>query len=260
MIIIAHRGFSKKFPENTILSIKESVKLGLKFVEVDVSLTKENIPILIHDETLDRTTSLKGRVSSVSFDELIKTDAGSWKGKNFKDEKIPSLEKVLEYISTLKDVTLNLEIKKECYKKKLNGVSIETHILDLLKKYKLKNRVIISSFKFEILQEFRKLDSNLKISILPMDNEIYSGKVSQYIEKIKPHSVNFSLEVISSLLYKDKISEKQIDYLRELFLSLRIQKKIKIFIYTVNNPKQIELLKSFGVHGIFTDEPDLFLE
>lgn len=259
MIIIAHRGYSEKFPENTLLSFNESYKLGAKVVEFDISMTKDNYPVVIHDETLNRTTNNKGRVSSILSHQILKLDAGSWKDKKFKDETIPSLEQVLVWASFKKDLTLNIEIKSECFQSKLNETSIEKQLLTLLKKYKLKDRVFISSFNIKILLNLRKLDSKLKISLLPLDEEIYSSKLKSYIQKIKPYSVNFSLNTISKLIFKDNVPEKKIKHLQKLYLELMKDKKIKIFIYTINNPKQLKILEAFSVGGIFTDSPNLFL-
>ncbi len=260
MIIIAHRGYSEKFPENTLLSFNESYKLGAKFVEFDVNLTKDNYPVIIHDDTLNRTTKSKGLVCSALSHSVLKLDAGSWKNKKFKDETIPSLEQVLVWASFKKDLTLNIEIKSECYRSRLNENSIEIQLLLLLKKYKLKDRVFISSFNFNILLNLRKIDSKLKLSILPSKEEMYSPKLKSYITKINPYSINFSFDVISSLIYKNEIPSNKLKFLQNLYLELMKNKKTKIFIYTINNPKQLKLLEAFSVSGIFTDSPNLFLK
>lgn len=108
--IIAHRGNSGPLPENTLIAINSAVDLGVDMVEVDVRLTKDGIPILMHSDRVDLTTSGTGLVENLAWDELMTLDAGSWRGSEFAGQSICSLEEVLE--STVGRVALNLDIKE----------------------------------------------------------------------------------------------------------------------------------------------------
>ncbi|MFP4698544.1 MAG: glycerophosphodiester phosphodiesterase family protein [Eubacteriales bacterium] len=94
--IIAHRGASGIAPENTIVSFQKAIDQGAEGIELDVHLTKDEIPVVIHDETIDRTTDGSGYIKDFTFEELNRYDAGNYFDKKFMNEKIPTLEQVLE--------------------------------------------------------------------------------------------------------------------------------------------------------------------
>jgi glycerophosphoryl diester phosphodiesterase len=107
--IIAHRGNSGPLPENTLIAIDSAIELGVDMVEVDVRLAKDGIPVLMHNNRLEHTTTGTGFVSELTWDELRSLDAGSWRGAEFEGEPVCSLHDVLE--STVGRVALNLDIK-----------------------------------------------------------------------------------------------------------------------------------------------------
>ncbi|MBD1147266.1 hypothetical protein IDH28_00360 [Pelagibacterales bacterium SAG-MED31] len=108
--IIGHRGVKDLAPENTLESILKAFELGLECVEVDVKISKDNVPLLIHDDTLDRTTSGAGLVCNYTFDELMNFDAGNFFYKSKTNIKIPSLSNVLKIVSKNKKY-INIELK-----------------------------------------------------------------------------------------------------------------------------------------------------
>ncbi len=107
--IIAHRGNSGPLPENTLIAIDSAIELGVDMVEIDVRLTKDGVPILMHSDRVDDTTSGTGLVASLTWEELMVLDAGSWRGPEFAGQSLCSLQEVLE--STAGRVALNLDIK-----------------------------------------------------------------------------------------------------------------------------------------------------
>jgi glycerophosphoryl diester phosphodiesterase len=109
-MVIAHRGFSGRYPENTLKAFEEALKLPIDAVELDVRRTKDGVLVVIHDETVDRTTNGKGKVRDLTWSEIQKLDAGSWKGKEFAGERIPRLEEALQLINAR--VVVFLEIKE----------------------------------------------------------------------------------------------------------------------------------------------------
>lgn len=112
--VCAHRGASATHPENTLAAFREAIRLGAHMIEFDVYLTKDKHPVVIHDPTLDRTTDGEGRVSDASFKDVRKLDAGSWKDVSFKEERVPTLEEVLEIMP--RTIWLNVHLKegREC--------------------------------------------------------------------------------------------------------------------------------------------------
>ncbi|MBI3536498.1 MAG: hypothetical protein HY070_02885, partial [Chloroflexi bacterium] len=108
-LIIAHRGASAEAPENTLAAFTRAFELGADGIELDVTLTKDNIPVVIHDDTVNRTTNARGVVSEMLLAEIKQLDAGSWKDAKYRGEKIPTLEETLRAIPTTKIV--NIELK-----------------------------------------------------------------------------------------------------------------------------------------------------
>lgn len=107
--VIAHRGDSGPAPENTRLAIERAIEIGVDMVEVDVRLTKDSVPILIHYARLEHTTTGSGPVADHTWEEIQRLDAGAWRGPEFADERVPSLADVLDL--TRGRVPLNLDFK-----------------------------------------------------------------------------------------------------------------------------------------------------
>ena len=107
--ICAHRGASDTHPENTLVAFREAIILGTQMIEFDVALTKDKRLVLLHDATLDRTTDGNGPVSEITFDDARKLDAGSWKDKKFKGERIPTLTEALAMMP--QNIWLNVHLK-----------------------------------------------------------------------------------------------------------------------------------------------------
>lgn len=111
VLVMAHRGISTHYPENTIVSFQKALDLGVEIVEFDVRRSATGELVVIHDPALERTTNGKGPVSDKTFDELRSLDAGSWKHARFAGERIPTLRETYECLGAQKDLILNVEIK-----------------------------------------------------------------------------------------------------------------------------------------------------
>ena len=107
--ICAHRGAMDTHPENTLAAFREAVRLGAHMIEFDVRMTKDGHLVILHDETVDRTTNGKGKISELTIDEVKHLDAGSWKSEEFADERIPSLKETLAVMP--ENIWLNVHIK-----------------------------------------------------------------------------------------------------------------------------------------------------
>ena len=107
--VCGHRGASDTHPENTLAAFRKAILLGAQMIEFDVAITKDGSLVLMHDATVDRTTNGKGRISELTFDEIQKLDAGSWKSKNFKDERVPTLRQALDIMP--ENIWLNVHLK-----------------------------------------------------------------------------------------------------------------------------------------------------
>ena len=107
--ICAHRGENQEHPENTLSAFKAAIDMGAQMIEFDVRLTKDKKPVIMHDRSVDRTTNGKGLVSELTFEEIRKLDAGSWKSEKFKGEKVPTLEETLDIMP--QNIWLNVHLK-----------------------------------------------------------------------------------------------------------------------------------------------------
>ena len=121
--LIGHRGVKNLRPENTLESIKKALELGLECVEIDVKVSKDNIPLLLHDDTLDRTTNGSGLVCDFTFDKINFLDAGYYFYNSKTNIKVPSLRNVLDFIKRKKKY-LNIELKPNKNYEELNVKNI----------------------------------------------------------------------------------------------------------------------------------------
>ncbi len=109
-LIIAHRGYRAKYPENTLASFKAALDAGAGMIELDVMLTKDRKKVVIHDATLERTTDGNGQVNSYTLKELKELDAGSWFSTGYRGTQIPTLEEALENISSMVELNIHAQI------------------------------------------------------------------------------------------------------------------------------------------------------
>lgn len=152
MKIYAHRGYSGRYPENTMLAFQKAAETGCDGMELDVQLTKDGTVVVIHDEAVDRTTDGTGLVKDYTFEELRKLDAGTIKGGRYGFCPIPSFEEYCEWAGQYGFVT-NVEIKTGVYYYE----DIEEKTLELIRKYHLEDRVMFSSFNHLSLERMKEL-------------------------------------------------------------------------------------------------------
>lgn len=150
--ICAHRGANKTQPENTLAAFNEAILLGAHMIEFDVQLTKDHKLIIMHDETVDRTTNGSGKVSQLTFEEIRKLDAGSWKSDKFAGEKVPTLQEVLHMMP--ENIWLNVHLKGT------EKVGIETAKVIIAENRM--NQAVIACEK-EAARGVRSIDPSLKI-------------------------------------------------------------------------------------------------
>ncbi len=232
MEIIAHRGASGYAPENTVAAFKKAVCMGAKSVEFDVQMTKDGQLVVIHDYSLDRTTTGAGMVMETTYDELKELDAGSWYSREFAGEKVPLLSEVLSVFPS--DMTINIEIKKAT----LETRQVELDVYQLVKDMHLLDQVIFSSFDHQCLKKLLNIEG-IRVGVL-----ISSAMIEPITYLMKNGLNNYSLN-------------QNADFIDETFVKNAHAKGLKVFSYTVNTKKIGQYFESIGVDGIFTNYPDL---
>lgn len=231
MLILAHRGASGYAPENTMIAFKKGLELGCNGFELDVQLTKDNVPIVHHDWTVDRTTNGKGEIKNLTLEEIKSLDAGKWFSDEYVGEKIPTLEEVIKLIP--ENLLLNIEIKSKAD----DNRGIEKKVIELLEKHNRINNTVLSSFNHLCIERIISINSDIKLGVL---FEAYLIDVFEYMEKFKPYSIHPCNYYITEELVK-KAKEND----------------IKVLCWTVNETERAEDLMKMGVDGIITNYPDL---
>ncbi|MCP4649651.1 MAG: glycerophosphodiester phosphodiesterase [PVC group bacterium] len=223
MIKIGHRGARGYEPENTILSFEKALELGVDWVELDVYRCKTGEIVAVHDRKLDRSTNGSGVVADKSFAEVRALDAG-------KGQHIPTLEEVLVCVD--KRAKVNIEIK---------GEDAAKPVAEIIERYVQENGwqhedFLVSSFNHYELLAFSRICPQVKVGA------VIAGIPIGYAEgatKVNAYSVHPSKEFINQALVDDAHN-----------------RDMKVFVYTVNDPDDIERVKALGVDGIFSDFPD----
>jgi glycerophosphoryl diester phosphodiesterase len=231
-LIIAHRGANVDAPENTLIAIELAAQQGATWIEVDLHLTADRKIIVIHDETLNRTTDGRGRVLDKCLAELQQLDAGSWFANEFVGERLPTLEQLIKVLDHFK-LNVNLEIKAD------SGMEGETSDVTakILQQHWPANKPLplVSSFSILALETMQQVAPHLPRALLL---EKWMTDSAALAKKLDCVSVNLSRR------YVDAASIDSIKALNK-----------KIMIYTVNQPTQARELFAMGVDAIFTDCP-----
>ncbi len=229
---IAHRGFSGIYPENTMIAFKKAVEVGCDGIETDLHITKDGIIVICHDETIDRTTNGSGFIHDYSYKELCKFDAGIKFNKEFKGEKIPSIDEFLDYVKD-KNLLINLELKNDI----LRYNEFEKKVIEKIYKFKLENNAILSSFNHYSMIRVKEYDSNIKTGLL-CSATLYN--VHDYVKIVGADALH--------PFYPSVMNEKIVDCIKK--------NGIRINAYTVNEEKYMKKLVELGIDGIITNYPD----
>lgn len=221
---IGHRGACGYAPENTLQSIQKALDCNVDMIEIDLFCCQSGEVVVFHDQRLERTTNGKGYLHRKTLEELKKLDAGN-------GEKIPTLKEVLDLVN--RKTKINCELKG---KKTLRPVIkiIEQYVREKGWKY---DDFIISSYKRSKLRKIPKAThSKIPIGIIVTH---YQLGFIQFAQKINAYSIHINRKLVNQCV----INEAH-------------QNNFKIFVWTVNDPKEIKELKEMGVDGIFSDFPD----
>ncbi|NJE54956.1 glycerophosphodiester phosphodiesterase family protein [Thermococcus sp. 21S9] len=223
VIVLGHRGCMGKFPENSILAFKKAVEAGADGVELDVWLTKDGKVVVIHDETIDRTSDMSGRQKDMTLEELKKADIGM-------GERIPTLEEVFEALP--ENALINVELKDR------DAVEEVAKIV----KGNNPDRVLISSFDVEALKEYRKYDKDTRMGLL-INREEAVALIPKLKEELNLWSINIPMEAIPLLGFEKTV--QAIGWARSLGL--------KVVLWTENDElfyKDDNLLKLKGLFEV----------
>lgn len=233
---IAHRGFAGIAPENTLISFQKALEHKPDAVECDVHLSADGRLMVIHDETLERTTNGKGKVGEMTFTELRKLDAGSWYSKKYQGEKIPSLEELIDLVKGKTGLCVELKGK---------GTASKT--VELIEKFNIIDKCSLFSFMPEEILLAKQLNPAISTLLL------------RYFDPKKPETLK-PLEVAHQVLssHANILGINKESVSPEL-IHLMHQRAITVGVYTVNTEEWMNKLINWDVDGIVSDYPDLLM-
>lgn len=234
-LVWAHRGASGYAPENTLAAFQKAVDLGADGVELDIQLTKDDQIVVIHDETIDRTSDGKGWVKDYTLEELRAFNYNRTKPE-YKHADIPTMREVFELLKPT-GLFINIEIKTGVvfYEK------IEEKILALTKEMGMEDRVCYSSFNHYTVTRIHELKPDAEVGFLYAD-----GLIDMPSYGVK-HGVNALHPALYNLQYDGFVKECK-------------EKGLKLNVWTVNERPYMEMCCQYGVDAIITNYPDIAKE
>ena len=221
MMIIGHRGAAALEPENTLLSIKRAMDIGVDAVEIDVHFSKDKKLIVIHDETVDRTTNGTGPVSGYTVQEIKRLDAG-------KGEAIPTLQEVIDLID--RRVMLVIELKEE---------GTERPVVDLIIQNNLINKACVISFWHRLVKTVKEMDSRIKTGVLLVGSPVDACIATQ--------------ASADALVMKYSFVDRE-------FVKIAHKKGLKVFIWNIDDQNLIEPYVDMGVDAIGSNDPRVLIK
>jgi len=235
--VIGHRGAAGYAPENTLAGFTVAAEQGVTCVEFDVRLTKDGVPVLLHDDDLVRTTDGSGPVAAMTLKEIKKLDAGSWFDESFAGEEVPTLAEALDVIHDC-GMTPNIEIKANAGEHWHTGRVVG----DELERLWPPGRPLplVSSFKMRALAGFKRTRPDLPVGLNVWRRPHIEWACGARL--LGCVSVHFSA---------DRVTDRQIARAKA---SGR-----RVVCYTVNDAALAQHLFRRGVDAVFTDEPDIIL-
>lgn len=230
--VVAHRGLVKGFPENTLIAYRQALKLGVDFIEVDLRMTQDRIPIIIHDDSVDRTTDGQGEVKTFTLSELKRLDAGRIAGSKFAGEQIPAFEEVLALIMPLGGKLL-LDIK--------SGRNLDCQeVVRLLEQQNAIKNVVVGARSVEDIRLFRSLNPDIRIlGFIPGD---------RYIEEF----VKAGADIIRLWHRWIQANSAVIDKVRQF------KRPVWVTAGLAGREELSELIR-FGASGILTDQSEVLM-
>ncbi len=236
-LVLAHRGASDVAPENTLAAFRAALAVGADGFELDVTRCATGEIVVIHDDTVDRTTDGSGRVNTMSFSALRELDAGSWFAPQFRGERIPLLSEVLDLPQASASVPgcrVNIEIKGMS----LRSDGIEREVADLVRARRLQEQVLLSSFNPLALWRAARVAPDLRRGLL------YAADLPIYLARAwARHLVHFDA------------LHPQHRLLNEQYVSWVRSKGYRLNVWTVDDPRTMQQMVALGVDALITNRP-----
>ena len=226
LFAIAHRGASAYAPENTVAAFDEAIRLGAKGVEFDLRMTADGVLVVLHDDTLDRTTNGGGLVKDHTRFDLLRLDAGSWMDNRFAGQRIPTLSEALLAIGpyAMPIIELKTAIPPEL-------------LLKTLRLYDLESDTMVMSFEESWLLPIRRASRDVGIGLLA---EHWHPDLPARAQALAADVLCLSVDILGTQI-----------------LATADAQGLEVWCYTANDVGMVAACAAMGVTGIITDRPDL---
>ena len=232
---IAHRGASAYAPGNTLAAFRLALEMDADGFELDVMLSADGHLVVIHDDTVDRTTDGSGPVRQKTLAELKALDAGAKFDARFAGERIPTLQEVFDLVAGNR-AFVNVEIKTES----LKGDGLEERLVALIRRYGLGERLLISSFNPFALWRMRRLAPDLSLALLYAEHQRVYLRDRWFAFLSRPDALNPSFHMAT---------QEHVRWAKA--------KGYRLYVWTVDEEPEMRRLIALGVDGMITNKPDL---
>ena len=234
--VIGHRGAPKRAPENTLAAFAEAKRLGSPWVELDVQLSRDLVPVVFHDDRLERTSNGEGLLIERDSAYLKQLDVGSWFGPEFKSERLPTFEAVLKLLIELK-LGLNIEIKAEDDR---GALTSEVGLVPALALWPADRQPpLVTSFSRNALGAAQKVAPNWPRGLV---SHHWPADLAEMTAKFGLSTIHVAVESVS----KARVAEAK-------------TLGLEVAAYVVDEPKLAHQLWDLGVASLFSDRPDQLL-
>jgi glycerophosphoryl diester phosphodiesterase len=249
VLVIAHRGGRRLWPENTLFAYQKADELGVDLIEMDLHSTQDGVLVMMHDDTVDRTTDGSGAIQDFTLAELKQLDAGyQWtddEGASYpyrgQGVVVPTMAEVF---TALPDARLNIEIKQE-------EPSIVQPFCELIREYGMAKNVLIASFDQDTIRHFRQVCPEVATTAGEDEVRVLYGLSFAYLGNLySPAS-----EAVQVPEYSGSIH-----VLIPRFVRAAQGRNLDVHIWTINEPEELQRMLDLGVDGIITDYPDRLLD
>jgi len=232
--IIAHRGFSGIAPENTLIAFEKAITCKADYLELDVRKTKDDVLVVIHNSSVDETSSnrSKGSIAEMGSKDLKAVKVGYSKkfGERYKNEKIPTLREALALAKGKIKVCIEIKVR-----------GIEEAVLNIVNDLGMKEEVILFSFYKDVLSKVRKLDKHIALLFLI---DLADLRTIEYVKTIDCEMIGVGHKTI----------------LTKEYLNVAHKNGIEVWKWTVNKEDEMQKLMNLGLDGIITNFPDVAIK
>jgi len=226
LLVIAHRGRSGVFPENTMAAFRAAIPAGADFFELDAHLSADGVPVVLHDADLRRTAGVDRRVQELSLEEIRRLDVGAWKDARFRGEPLPTLEEALGFAKDRINVMIEL---------KSGNPGLPEKAVEIVRRLEMRRQVVVASFDEQYIRRVKELDPGLRT--LGLQSGIQEWERED--------------EAMADILGCSTGQPITAELLRSVH-----KRGMLVWVWTVDDPAEMERLATLGVDGIITNYPE----